>query len=1635
MFIHSSATKLTAWSRGCICRIKMGDIRYILATEKGKLWAEKQREALHQAELAAKKREKLKKVQGEMSIKIQKVYRGHRGRRRFQFIMMYRIETAAAMLVQRMYRGRRDRRRAGGEIRGRWQDAWIREARGKQASMLRGITKVERNIFGRRVTRFGFGHRKQQRVILRLLKVFGLDPMSFQLNVFGARGQVAELTADFHEIRTYCIRELKAFIKGGFDMHEREDARRELKAQENKGQIVPGDSVLILEKGKPTTSMTGCVISFDKSQPGKPVAEIRVDKTQEMAYHQVISEGTQYDPPSSSMYRVSKRQLPPMVNLNVKMRNHLLMWAKQEAPKWEVYLAARTIQKAYRQHRSLRVAAKKRFYYWNSIRGKRLAFLGMLDAVTGVASNTATRYAQGGLAWELRRDNFEDWMPPSLPRPPKLEEAMTMKRHRQILRDEMKLRLKERKAFVKTLGGNIPTMTYMNRYRKLNGSQKKNGGKAKWRHRLNWFYKPTFWRLADKVAPFRPADFPGRKAEEKKILMGLAKFIGGRDWAHHEDAKTSWAGQWSFDQFLDTPHVRISRTVFYHGVWKKSPIHKNKLFPHGEGLAEFLNGFGVAKEEKVLKAVVIGGRGLKAMDLASSDPYVVMTCNRKTFKTQVKKKTLTPVWHELFECDVTDPDGTVCFNVYDFDLFSSDDFMGGVEIMLKTLKDGKPKRKWFKLFDVKAGGKGGTRHARADRGELELQLEWAEREEEEDVENRRKKTVAAVVVQCWARRIAGKLASKRRKQEIQDDLDHIAFTCVQIQCAYRCRLARRDRARRKRNKRLATKIQCCTRQWISRRKLARLKLEYWAGTKINSCFSRKRIAWLNLLQLRLELLVTRHHAALVIQCLGRRKIARGKVAYRKEVMIELGKFIPVYPRIKGGMAWFKTYGRDPVFGSKRLRRLVYRCFDKILIGDAKIALVTFYGDADIAEYPVMDKLVNNSFLKLTPTTDPELNLRDESTDFIRVKIRGFAQKAGKFVAKFEKMSGWEIEMEKPPYHEDEAIYGHPKEERKKLMRKAPKHKATLRMDSIDVKATINRCARDLQCLARFYIARLVYLQKLAHYELACMIQRIYKKRFAKKTRASTKIQAQFRRGKAHQRLVYKKQEVFRATEIQCAWRQWRARRAKENARTVLGATVTGTSSDLDFLFSGEKAADPDPYSFWCSEDGKTTNQWIMFDMQRRVAIGILRIIVPNDTSAPKNVVIQTADSPFDKFKDLERFKLDQKADIQSVYIEKRRIARFWRLYITKNHGSTKNVSINNVRFLIAAEESLQIVGDPKSVYREEAPLVGHRGKDIVLECKATGWPLPTYQWKRRGRIIPGANEAVITLRVQIPKTEDAKLYRCVHCRKVNRDLSTNIYRCICQNCSFPWKAPEVDEAKVYRNHLTEQDREIERILGQLERIRAAVADDRSNMEQQLYAASLQAAGTDIHSKKSEEKTTEQAGANEEKYEAAAEADNKDQGMSIMDTEDNETAETAKQAIDWEPRMLNKIVDEIPLFCDQMLFGDGGSGNVSVANTQTSSAGNGSGGASVPQGGDDEDEDEIRYPCYLVADAVEAFLNRRMAMDKRKLQARFDGITVQLEILDALVERAKQAWELLLHEKMVYLKDDPVKLHYEVEGLW
>lgn len=342
-----------------------------------------------------------------------------------------------------------------------------------------------------------------------------------------------------------------------------------------------------------------------------------------------------------------------------------------------------------------------------------------------------------------------------------------------MLAEEVQLRLVARKAYLKHVSeladGGHGGIDYLKRHRLYTPFR------AKYARAKQRVYRPTFWKVAGMIAT-------GDKGAGPGAANLLARIIGGREWQRSDDERNTWAGKYHFEQFNESPHVRISRTVFYHGLWERKMTEQRRFksakslgdFPHGEGLCEFLHGYGVAREDKVLHVAVIQARNLKAMDLFTSDPYVTMTGNRKTFKTEVVKKTLSPVWEEGFELDITDPQAVVVFQVWDWDFLSKDDFMGGIDIPLIDYADGKPCRKWFKLVDNRKTKKGKAVTTKpTERGEIELQLWWTEREQEEDVETRRMNNKGAVKLQSWARMILGKMQAEKRKVEMVHDAEYI----------------------------------------------------------------------------------------------------------------------------------------------------------------------------------------------------------------------------------------------------------------------------------------------------------------------------------------------------------------------------------------------------------------------------------------------------------------------------------------------------------------------------------------------------------------------------------------------------------------------------------------------------------------------------------------------------------------------------------------------------------------------------------------------------------------------------------------------------------------------------------------------
>eukprot|EP00124_Ichthyophonus_hoferi_P001205 Ihof_evm15s57 gene=Ihof_evmTU15s57 len=103
---------------------------------------------------------------------------------------------------------------------------------------------------------------------------------------------------------------------------------------------------------------------------------------------------------------------------------------------------------------------------------------------------------------------------------------------------------------------------------------------------------------------------------------------------------------------------------------------------------------------------IVQARDLVAGDWNGySDPYFVVTCGSRTYKSKTIKKTLAPIWNERldfgFDSDEIPP---ISIKVYDWDRNGKDDFLGELSYTVEDKDYGQyPPFKWFNLQNCKTG--------------------------------------------------------------------------------------------------------------------------------------------------------------------------------------------------------------------------------------------------------------------------------------------------------------------------------------------------------------------------------------------------------------------------------------------------------------------------------------------------------------------------------------------------------------------------------------------------------------------------------------------------------------------------------------------------------------------------------------------------------------------------------------------------------------------------------------------------------------------------------------------------------------------------------------------------------------------
>ncbi|KAH9513278.1 Intersectin 1 (SH3 domain protein) [Bulinus truncatus] len=120
----------------------------------------------------------------------------------------------------------------------------------------------------------------------------------------------------------------------------------------------------------------------------------------------------------------------------------------------------------------------------------------------------------------------------------------------------------------------------------------------------------------------------------------------------------------------------------------------------------------VLRAKPVGRALVVVEEGLglrPALDGGNSDPYCEVSMGSQEHRTKVIPNTLNPRWNASMQFMIKDVDrDTLCFTVYDRDLYSPNDFLGRTEVRIKDvlIQSGErrgPITKRLRLHEVETG--------------------------------------------------------------------------------------------------------------------------------------------------------------------------------------------------------------------------------------------------------------------------------------------------------------------------------------------------------------------------------------------------------------------------------------------------------------------------------------------------------------------------------------------------------------------------------------------------------------------------------------------------------------------------------------------------------------------------------------------------------------------------------------------------------------------------------------------------------------------------------------------------------------------------------------------------------------------
>lgn len=238
-------------------------LRVEVAKQRNRIFLQKRGDDIAVALQFEKHRQLEQAHREEAALVLQRRFRGAVGRRRFQNMLQYKLETLAAVRCQSAFRAVLGRRRAAALRRVADTAQLVRFSRQRQAFILR---RVFRRL-----------QRRTQRDFLLIAVTLGLDPASYTLAV---RSQIDELCHDARDFVTDIIVEYRAACRAGIcHSYLKSQIRTELR-QEHYGMretLQAGDAVRVIDPAHPRRGQTAYIVAIDTSIPEKLVAEVKFD--------------------------------------------------------------------------------------------------------------------------------------------------------------------------------------------------------------------------------------------------------------------------------------------------------------------------------------------------------------------------------------------------------------------------------------------------------------------------------------------------------------------------------------------------------------------------------------------------------------------------------------------------------------------------------------------------------------------------------------------------------------------------------------------------------------------------------------------------------------------------------------------------------------------------------------------------------------------------------------------------------------------------------------------------------------------------------------------------------------------------------------------------------------------------------------------------------------------------------------------------------------------------------------------------------------------------------------------------------------------------------------------------------------